>query len=97
MLYITKEKVASIIRLKQCTEEDALQHLIDFKAMLVSKVIYDIDNDCFFHGKEGDLVWLDEMGQFFNFLLRKGTALNVEGAKGFPAKSAAPQNGQQFT
>ena len=54
MVYITKEKVTSIIRLKMCSEEVALQHLIDFKALLASKGIYDIDNDCFFLGKEGN-------------------------------------------
>ena len=37
------------------------------------------------------------MGQFFNYILRKGTALNVIGATGFPAKSAAAENRQQFT
>jgi hypothetical protein len=97
MVYITKEKVTSIIRLKMCSEEVALQHLSDFKALLASKGIYDLDNDCFFPGKEGNLIRLDEMGQFFNFLLRKGTALNVVGATGFPSKSAAAENRQQFT
>ena len=39
MVYITKEKVTSIIRLKMCSEEVALQHLSDFKALLASKGI----------------------------------------------------------
>ena len=34
MVYITKEKATSIIRLKMCSQEVALQHLIDFNRYL---------------------------------------------------------------
>ena len=96
-LYITKEKVTSIQRLKQCTEEIALQHCLALKHFLAGKGIYDLDADRFVEGKEANIIALDEMGQFFNFLLRKGTSANVVGAKGVPAKSGEAENRQQFT
>ena len=68
LVFLTKEKVTSIQRLKMCTIEVAMKHITEFKLLLASKNIYDLDNDCFFPGKEGHGIWLDEMGQFFNYI-----------------------------
>lgn len=97
MLHLTKEKVTSIQRLKQCTTATASRHVDELIELLTAKGIYDPINECIIPGKEANLIWEDEMGQFFNFGLLKGQASNVVGAVGFEAKSADAENRQQFS
>ena len=94
---ITKEKVTSIMRLKQCTYAVAEKHNRDLTALLILKDIYDPEEDCIFDGKEGNIIWQDEMGQFFRYMLRKGTSANVVGATGVPARAGEVENRTQFS
>ena len=61
---IMKEKVTSIMQLKQCTYAVAEKHIRDLTALLIAKDIYDPEEDCIYEGKEGNIIWQDEMGQF---------------------------------
>lgn len=97
MIHITKQKITSIQRLKQCTTAVAAKHVKDLIKVLTKKGIYDPVNHRVFVGKEGNIIWQDEMGQFFNYHLLKGNAANVVGAKGVPAKHAEAENRQQFS
>ena len=97
LVFLTKEKVTSIQRLKMCTIEVAMKHITEFKLLLASKSIYDLGNDYIFPWKEGNIIWLDAMGQFFNYLLKRGSARNATGATGTIARSAAAENRHQFT
>ena len=97
VICITKEKVTSLMRLKQCSYEVAARHVRDLTALLIAKKIYDPLEDGFFPGKEGNVIWQDEMGQFFQYVLRRGSSANVVGAKGVPARSGETENRQQFS
>lgn len=96
-LHITAEKVTSIQRLKQCTKAVAAKHVDDLIELLTEKGIYDPLHHCIAEGKEGNIIWEDEMGQFFQFRLLSGNDRNIVGAKGVPAKSAESENRQQFS
>jgi hypothetical protein len=58
----------SIHRAKQCSREVAVKHTAALKQCLAKRGIYDLENDCYVKGKEGNVIWMDEMGQFFNYL-----------------------------
>ena len=45
MVWLTKENVTSIQRLKMCTIEVAMKHITELKLLLASKNIYDLNND----------------------------------------------------
>ena len=52
------------MRLKQCTYAVAEKHIRDLTALLIANDIYDPEEDCIYEGKEGNIIWQDEMGQF---------------------------------
>ena len=96
LIHVTKESITSVARLKQCTRAVAEAHIKDLIALLIRKDIYDAENDCIFPGKEANIIWEDEMGQFFNYQLKKGKSANVVGAKGVRAGTGEAENRQQF-
>ena len=91
------QKSTSIDRAKQCSKEVACSHLEKLKHCLCEHGIYDSEKNKFVEGKEGNLIWLDEMGQFFNYLLRRGRRQACTGVRGKAAKTADKENRGQFS
>ena len=88
MLKVKPVKETSVDRAKQCSEKVARDHIEAIKLALAKLGIYDLANDCFFPGKAGNITWLVECGNFFNYNLRRGTSRLVTGIKGFQAKNS---------
>ena len=74
-----------------------MKHTDSLKQCLAKRGIYDLERDCYVEGKEGNVIWMDEMGQFFNYLLRRGSARLTTTAKGKKAKTAGAENRGQFS
>ena len=87
-----KVVTTSIQRAKQCSRVVAAEHCDTLKASAAALGIYDIEADRFVRGKSGNLLWLDEMNQFFNYLLSKGNNLYRTAAAGKRARAAANEN-----
>ena len=88
---ITKEKVTtvtSIMRLKQCTYAVAEKHIRDLTALLIANDIYDPEEDCIYEGKADSIIWQDEMGQFFRYMLHaEGNFCECGGCDSCPCES----------
>lgn len=97
MLKVKQVKETSVERAKQCSQKVATDHIEAIKLALAKLGIYDLANDCFFPGKAGNIIWLDECGNFFNYNLRRGTSRLVTGIKGCQAKTAMSENRGSFT
>ena len=93
----SKVATTSMQRAKQCTRAVAEGSLLKLRDTLRSMGIYMQDEDCFVPGKEGNLIWLDEFNQFFNYLLPRGNNLKRTTRKGQRARQACTENRGTFT
>ena len=57
----------------------AFEHTDKLKDCLIANGIYNEEKDCIIPGKEKNIIWLDEMGQFFNYLLLRGQRRKATG------------------
>jgi len=80
-------------RLKVSDEETADAHLEDLKAVLRAWGIYHATEDKFIEGKEGNIIWLDEMGQFLDYITK--CLQQVVGLAGVTAKTSSGHNREQ--
>ena len=71
----TKVITTSMQRAKQCTREVAGASLERLRTTLRALGIYERDTDKFVPGKEGNLIWLEEFNQFYNYNLSRGNNL----------------------
>ena len=85
----------SLHRAKVCSRAVAADHLQRLTQCLVKHGIYDPHSECFINGKEANVIWLDEMGQFFSYLLQRRR--RVTGSTGKAAKTACKENRGTFT
>ena len=97
MLEIQKVKETSAQRAKQCSRKVAEKHIAAIKACLIKLGIYDEATDSIVPGKEGNIIWMDECGNFFNYNLRRGSSRNITGVKGKLARTALNENRGTFT
>ena len=92
-----KVVTTSMQHAKQCTREVAGASLERLRTTLRSLGIYERDSDKFVPGKEGNLIWLDEFNQFYNYNLSRGNNLLRTTRTGQRARSAAFENRGTFT
>lgn len=98
ILKIKKSSETSIARAKQCSRHVAQLHIDAIKAAMANLGLYSLEDNRIVEGKEGNIIYMDEMGQFFNYLLARGSRANVVGkvGKGAP-KIASNQNRGTFS
>lgn len=92
-----KVVTTSMQRAKQCTREVAAEHLDKLRKTAAKLGIYDLEADRFVPGKQGNIIWLDEMNQFFNYLLAPGNNLYRTARRGQRARQASSENRGTFT
>lgn len=73
----------SVSRAKMCNRETALLHTTRLRDCLIKRGIYSADDNCIKPGKDKNVIWLDEMGQFFNYLLLRGQRRKHVGVSDF--------------
>jgi hypothetical protein len=84
-------------RAKQCTTEVAAESMARLRRAAAALGIYDLEADRFVEGKQGNLIWLDEMNQFFNYQLSRGNNKYRTGRKGVRVREASSENRATFT
>ena len=97
MLQIKKVKETSSQRAKQCSVKVATGHCEAIKATLIKLGLWDEVLDKMKPDKMGNIIWLDECGNFFNYNLRRGTSRMIMGVRGKLARTALNENRGTFT
>ena len=97
MLQIKKVKETSAERAKQCSLKVATAHCQAMKATLIKLGLWDEALDRMKPDKWGNLIWLDECGNFFNYNLRRGTSRMIIGVRHKLARTALNENRGTFT
>jgi hypothetical protein len=97
MLQVKKVKETSSQRAKQCSLKVATEHCQAMKATLIKLGLWDEALDRMKPDKWGNIIWLDECGNFFNYNLRRGTSRMIMGVRNMLARTALNENRGTFT
>ena len=83
--------------MKKITSEVFERHMVEWKASAAKLGIWDIENECVVPGKEANIIWLDEMPQFFQYLLDRGGKRQRVGVRGQETRATEVEGREQFT
>jgi len=97
MLQMKKVKETSAQRAKQCSLKVATEHCQAMKVTLIKLGLWDEALDRMKPDKWGNLIWIDECGNFFNYNIRRGTSRMIMGVRNMLARTALNENRGTFT
>lgn len=83
--------------MKKVTTQVFQEHMQEWKVAAARLGIYDSELQCIVPGKEANVIWLDEMPQFFQYLLYRGKGKKRTGEKGKRTQATEVENREQYS